>query len=163
MKNLESLQNQFIDAIYGAKNAKFFNQIKTSKSSKEELVNIYRNNMRVTLSNVLKITYPLVLQKIGTKKFEEFSQEFISKNRSQSNNLDEFGEEFADFFAAKNEEFLHDLAALEWLKQKSYLAKDSTFLDVFALQNLASEKLFDIRFELQPSCFLRVSNFNLLR
>ncbi len=162
MENLKKLQNQFIDAIYDQKNSEIFDEIKTGKASKEQLIDIYRNNMRVTLSNVLRITYPTILQKIGAEKFEEFAADFIAKHRSQSNNLDEFGAEFADFFSEKKEEFLQDLSQLDWLKQQSYLAPDLAPLDILALQNLAPENLFNIKFKLDPACFLLTSNYNLL-
>ena len=84
MENLKELQNQFIEAIYDQKNSEIFDEIKTGKASKEQLIDIYRNNMRATLSNVLRITYPTIFQKIGAEKFEEFALEFISKHRSQS-------------------------------------------------------------------------------
>jgi hypothetical protein len=156
------LQNQFIEAIYDKKNLEVFSEIKVGKASKQELVQIYRNNLFSNLSNALKITYEAVFNFLGAEKFHEIAAEFIRQNRSQSGNLDDYGENFYEFFAAKNEFFLSDLSKLEWLKQKAYLAKNSEIIDIKALQNVAPEKLFDLKFFLSESVFLMTSNHNLL-
>lgn len=158
---LARLQNQFIDAIYNQK-PEILALIKNGKAPKEELLDIYQNNLYSTLTNALRITYARVYQFVGEKNFKKFCQEFIKENRSRSGNLDDYGQNFADFLARKNENFLSDLAKLEWFKQQSYLAKDLPEFDLEELQKLPTEKLFDVKFQLHSSCFLLGSNYNLL-
>lgn len=112
--------------------------------------------------NALKITYPKIYHFLKEKNFKEFCQEFIKQNHSYSGNLDNYGENFAEFFAKKEDCFLSDLAKLEWLSHRSYLAKDVPAINIEELQKLPSEKLFDVKFKLHPSCFLIGSNYNLL-
>jgi hypothetical protein len=162
MKNLQELQNDFVKSLYHKDDLKILPEIKNSVIAKEELLNIYRNNLHENLKNTLKITYPKIYQLTKEKKFATFCQEFIKKNRSISGNLDDYGGNFCDFLAQQNELFLSDLAKLEWLGQKSYLAKNVDFLDIKALQELPPEKLFDVKFEINPSCFLLNSSYNLL-
>lgn len=162
MKNLANLQNDLIDNIYDEKKSSILKSIKVGKISKKNLLDIYRNNLYTTLTNALKITYPEIYKFLKEKKFTKFCQEFIKENRSQSGNLDEYGEVFANFLAIKNENFLSDLARFEWFKHLSYLVKDTKKIDIKKLQKLDSKNLFDVKFKLSPSCFLLFSNYNIL-
>ena len=165
MKNqvkLIDLQNKFVDSIYNKPNLEVLQFVKSSKISTQDLVGIYRNNLYSTLINALRITYPAVYGFLKQKKFEVICYDFIAENRSKSGNLDDYGSEFSDLLRKKNENFLCDLAKLEWLKHQAYLAKDSTLLDIEKLQKLKREKLLEVRFSLHPSCFFIESNYNLL-
>ena len=162
MKSLEILQNKFIDGVYDDTRLEVLELIASSKIPKEELLDIYRNNLYSTLTNTLIITYPKIYQLVGAIKFKEFCQEFIKLNRSGSGNLDDYGDGFANFFTEKEDGFLSDLAKLEWFKHRSYLAKDVPSLKIEELQQLSEEEIFDVKFKLHPSCFLFGSNYNLL-
>lgn len=162
MKKLSILQNQFIDGIYEKENTSLLFSIKDGKAPKTELIDIYRNNLYCNLHNVLRITYPKIYQYLGEEKFKKHAHEFIKQHRSQSGNLDEYGGNFANFFTKKNNQFLHDLAKMQWLEQLSYLAADAPTIVIEELQKMNPEKLFDVKFKLHPSCFLLQSSFNLL-
>lgn len=163
MEELKNLQNNLIEAIYCKEKSSFLVQIKAGKLPKAELIEIYRNNLYATLTNTLRLTYPRICQILSNEEFKKLCHEFIKNNRSQSGNLDDYGEDFFKFLQAKKEFFLSDLAKLEWLKQKSYLAKDAAQIDLEKLQKLSAEKLFEIKFKLHPSTFLLESSYNLLR
>ncbi len=161
-KKLTKIQNQFVEAIYNEKDAAILREIKTDGIPKEQLLEIYRDGVYATLLNVLKLTYPKVYGFLSEKKFKDLACEFTSKNRSKSGNLDEYGEEFGDFLLAKNEDFLAELAKMEWQIQASYLAGDGGVFDLPALQKLAPEELCEVRFELHPAVFIETSHYNLL-
>lgn len=162
MKTLKEIQNKFIDGAYDEGNLAVLSSIKDGKAPKEELLDIYRNNLYATLTNALRLTYPKIHQLVGEKKFKKFCLKFIKQNRSYSGNLDEYGENFSNFFVKKEDGFLSELAQVEWLKHKSYLAKDMPLFNIEKLQKLPQEKLFDVKLKLHPSCFLIDSNYNLL-
>lgn len=162
MTKLTALQNKFIDGVYDETKLDVLRLIKNGKAPKEELLDIYRNNLYTTLTNALRITYPKIYQFVGEKKFKEFCKEFIRRNRSYSGNLDDYGESFANFFTGVDKQFLRELSRLEWRKHKVYLAKDALPLNIKVLQNLPEEQLFDVKFKLHPSCFLIESSYNLL-
>lgn len=54
---LKKLQNNFVNALYGESSEDLLLSIKKGKLLKEELLDIYRNNLRETLINALQITY----------------------------------------------------------------------------------------------------------
>ena len=161
MIKIQDLQNKFVDGVYDKKKSAILKSIKNGKAPKEKLLDIYRNNLYGALTNALKITYPTICDFLKEDKFTEFCQEFIKENRSKSGNLDDYGEVFADFLTTKKEYFLSDLCRLEWLKHRSYLALDVENIDIEKLQNLDQEKLFDGKFDINPSCFLLASNYNI--
>ncbi len=162
MKKLIDLQNNFIDGIYNKPSKDLLLLIEDGKASKKELLDIYRNNLYSNLTNAIRITYPKVYEFLKEKKFAIFCKEFIKKQRSNSGNLDDYGEEFVKFLRRKKEYFLSDLAKLEWLQHQAYLAKDAAGIKIEKLQKLDQEKLFNIKFKLHPSCYLLASNYNLL-
>ncbi len=159
MKEIKEIQNNFIDGIYDNDN-KIFNSIKSSKISKNKLLEIYQNNLYCNLINALRLTYDYLYDYLGEKKFKEFALDFISKNRSKSTNLDDFGLNFAEFLKEKSE-FYHDLAKISYFKQIVYLGENEKDFDIESLQKLTPEKLFDVKFKMSKNCFLFTSKFSL--
>ena len=145
---LKKLQNNFVNALYGESSEDLLLSIKKGKLLKEELLDIYRNNLRETLINALQITYSEIHKNLGAKKFQKLCDEFIKKNRSRSSNLDDYGPEFNP---GLNSGFAGEV---EWLKHQSYLARDAKPLNLKKLKKLPPEKLFEVKFKLHPACFL---------
>ncbi len=159
MKEINEIQNNFIDGIYENDN-KIFDSIKSSRISKKELLRIYQNNLYCNLINALRLTYDYLYNYLKEEKFKEFALDFIAKNRSQSTNLDDFGLNFPEFLREKNE-FYHDLAKISYFKQIAYLGENEADFDIESLQKIKPEKLFDIKFKLSKNCFLFISKFSL--
>lgn len=141
---LKKLQNNFVNALYGESSEELLLSIKKGKLLKEESLDIYRNNLRETLINALRITYSEIHKNLGAKKFQKLCDEFIKKNRSRSSNLDDYGPEFNSGFCGE----------VERLKHHSYLARDAKPLNLKKLKKLPPEKLFEVKFKLHPACFL---------
>jgi len=161
MKNLKILQNQFIDGIF-KESDKILSSILEKNIDVNERLDIYRNNVYGALSNALRITFSHVFAVLKEKKFNKIAYEYIDKNRSNSGNMDDYGAGFPDFLQNKNE-FLADLARLDWLFLQAYLAKNETEIDLPYLQKLSPEKLGDIKFRITKSLYFLDSDFNLLK
>ncbi|MFT4967048.1 MAG: hypothetical protein ACI9CD_000043 [Candidatus Deianiraeaceae bacterium] len=157
-KEVKNMQNNFISHLYDEKNLDILPSIKNGKAPKEELLDIYRNNLFTNLTNALQLLYPRIYKYLGTEKFHNEAKKFIVNNRSQSGNLDNYGQGFLQ----NNNKFLHDLSQFEWLHHLSYLAKDNKELNVKALQTLEEDQLFNIKFKIHPSCFIHTSYYNFL-
>lgn len=161
MKTLSKLQNKFIDGVYGSDLA-VLDLVKFDKIKKRDLLGIYQNNLYQNLRHALKLTFENIYDFLGEEKFSDIAQKFIKNNRSQSGNLDEYGEGFARFLKDhKNGEFLCDLAQIDWLKQASYLAKNDTEINLEELRKIDGENFLELKFELSASCFLFESEFSL--
>lgn len=161
MSKLLKVQDQFVDAIYDENSKGALKFVKSDNIAKEKLIEIYREGVYETLLNCLRLTYPRVFDFLGKEKSREFSYEFIAKNRSKSANLDHYGEEFGEFLLQKGEDFLANLAKIEWCHQLAFLAKGSDFLDLEKLQNLSEEEICDVKFDLSPSFYVVESDYNL--
>jgi len=160
--NLLELQTNFINAIYHKPNLDILLEIKEGKAPKEELLGIYKNNLLGNLGNSLKLTFENVLRFLKEERFMELAMEYIVLHPSQSNNLDNYGENFSEFLFKKEGRFISDIAKLDWLKLQSYLAKNTPDIDLKSLQKLKPEDLFNLKFILNDSLFLLESNYNLL-
>lgn len=161
-ENLLKLQNEFVEALYNKKSVAVLKSIKADDQiPKEELIDIYRDGIYANLINALRLTYPRVYDFLKEKKFNEISRSFMKKYRSKSGNLDDYGGEFSEFLAKKEEFFLSKVAGLEWLSHQSYMANDAKLFDLPALQKLSAEELSDVKFDLHPAVFLTISKYNL--
>jgi hypothetical protein len=161
MKNLLELQNHFVAGIYSKESSELTNFIKESGIPKNELFDIYRNNVFGTLKNALRVTFPICLSFLKKKEELKILTNFIKKNPSKTNNLDDYGEEFSQFLIKQKYYFLGDLAKMEWLKQKSYLAKNDETINLERLQKLTEEELSKVKFKLGSSVFFLTSQYSL--
>lgn len=159
---LSKIQEKFIAAIYDKSNLEILPEIVSSDIPKEELVGIYRGNLVGNLVGALRLTFGGVLSFLKDEKFNKLANEFLFKNPSRSNNLDNYGEGFSDFLRQSESDFISDVAQIDWLKQKSYLAKNDETFDLETLKSIKPEDLFDLKFKLSASAFLFESDFNLL-
>lgn len=159
---LAELQENFISALYDKENDKIINEISLGNIPEIELIGIYRNNLEFNLVNSLKLTFLGVFRFLKEENFLELAREFVFKNPSLSNNLDDYGQGFIDFLRQEKDDFIADVAMIDWFKQQSYLAPNNDDFDLGKLQKLAHETLFDLRFLLSDSAFLLQSDFNLL-
>jgi len=159
---LSKLQEKFIGAIYDKTNIDVLGEIKSRGIPKEELIGVYRNNLTHNLVNSLKLTFENVFMYLKEDRFLELATEFVFKNPSKSNNLDDYGDSFGEFLLNTEGEFIAGVAKIDWLRQKSYLAKNDSEFDLESLQKVGPQELFDLKFVLSGSVFLLESDYNLL-
>ena len=159
---LSKIQEKFIQAIYDDNNHDILPEIKSRGIVKEELIGIYRNNLTYNLINSLKLTFENVLRFLKEDRFLQIANQFIFENPSKSNNLDDYGENFDEFLRNIEGDFIADVAKLDWLRQKSYLAKNDDEFDLESIREVGSEELFDLKFTLAQSVFLLQSDYNLV-
>lgn len=157
MKKLLELQNKFIDGVYDF-DQEILTEIKQKKIAKTRLLGVYQNNLYENLINALKITFKDVFDFLGEKKFRDISKKFIAKNRSKSGNLDDYGFEFIDFL---QDDFLHDLALINWKEQESYLGENDQEFSLKSFQDLDQEKFISLKFKMSKNCYFVTSKYNL--
>ena len=88
-----------------------------SMSEKEARLNVYRNNIVVSLIDALSDIFPVTQTLVGEEFFRAMAREYIQENLPKSPVISEYGQNFADFIAqfppAQSLPFLANLAALE--------------------------------------------------
>lgn len=88
-----------------------------SITEKEARLNVYRNNVFVSLIDALSDIFPVTQTLVGEDFFRAMAREYVQQSLPKSPVISEYGENFADFIAqfppAQSLPFLANLAALE--------------------------------------------------
>jgi hypothetical protein len=118
-------------------------------------LNIYRNNVAITLVEALRLAYPAVDKLVGPEFFRGVARAFIARHPPQTAYLNDYGAEFADFLGffgpAAELAYLPDVARLEWAVNLSLNAPDAPALDMAALADLAESDHGRVRFVRHPA------------
>jgi hypothetical protein len=122
---------------------------------------VYRNNNFISLTEVLKATFPVVCRLVGEPFFRYAADAFIHACPPRAPCLSEYGGDFADFLAgfapAQRLAYLADVARLEWAINEAYFAEDAPALDPARIAALPQEQYGALGFRLHPSCRLVAS------
>lgn len=126
---------------------------------------VYRNNVRLSLSEALADTFPVTQAMVGEEFFRAMAHSFVCAEPPKSPLLVLYGEHFPDFiqgFApAAGLPYLADLARLEMRYVKAYHAADAAPLALSELASLLGDEsaLPGVHFTLHPSLQLIRSRY----
>lgn len=168
MNTLHNLQSQFSAAVRADGPAVDIEEVLGSDAlTANRCMNIYRNNVTISLRDALKAVYPVIHKLVGDEFFSAMARDYVAKFPSRSGNLHEFGNHLADFigsFAPAGElVYLSDLANLEWAYHRVFHEKDGQLFNVEKLQKIAAADYGHLCFTLTPSCRLIRSPYPILR
>ena len=125
--------------------------------------NVYRNNTKVSLTDAICDSFPVVMQLVGEEFFRAMARVYVENNLPQTPLLIYYGGDFPDFIdgfePAKGLPFLSDVARVEWAWTMAYHAADKDPVGPDALQAFPAERLGDAKFVLHPSTHLLQSEF----
>jgi hypothetical protein len=124
---------------------------------------VYRNNSFISLTEVLKATFPVVCRLVDEQFFRYAADAFIRACPPRAPCLSEYGGDFADFLAgfapAQRVAYLPDVARLEWAINEAYFADDAPSLEPARIAALPQERYGALGFLLHPSCRLVASAY----
>lgn len=156
--SLKNIQQQFSRAIYEKNDASPFDCISEQGISKAARLQIYRDNVLITLTHTLQNIYPSIVKLVGEKFFKYAANEYIKAHPSTSGNLDNYGQYFADFLSSsasvKDYPYLSDVARLELARHTAYMAADARPINIKSLTQIPSERHETLTFTLHPSAHL---------
>jgi hypothetical protein len=128
---------------------------------------LYRNNLVISLTEALAAIYPVVQRLVGEDFFKVACREFIPMHPPRQAPLHQFGNVFPEFIRAfkpaSSLPYLADVAALEWAWHEAYHAADAGEFDTTALQQVSQTQYSDLRFALHPALRLVRSTYPLHR
>ncbi len=115
--------------------------------------NVYRNNLRITLRNALRTTFPAVEKLVGEDYFSALTLLYVERHPPRSPIMTEYGHDFAAFLSTfsplKDYPYLADVARIEFARVQAYHAADT---DNFRMDSEASAiAALDIPAMLHPS------------
>ena len=155
MHALRELQAEFRQALLGGGVPALDGLIREDGLATDARLDIYRNNVFVSLKQVLKDTFPVVCRLVGEGFFLYATDEFIRGNPPQQACLFAYGDRFADFLAGfppcRELVYLPDVARLEWLLNVAAHAADSTPPSPAALNSVAEADWPNLIFRLDAS------------
>jgi hypothetical protein len=128
---------------------------------------LYRGNVQANALKALANAYPVVAKLVGDDFFGGLAREFAAATPSSCSDLNEYGEELADFIAAfapaRELPYLCDVARLDWRVHRAHYAADAPLLDVAKLAAQPFDRADGARLVLHPACAIVRSPWPLAR
>lgn len=128
---------------------------------------LYRNNLVISLTDALAAEYPVVKRLVGEDFFKVTCREFIPAHPPRQAVLHEFGKAFPDFVRsfepASSLPYLADVAELERAWHEAYHAADAGPLDAALLQQVSQDRQAGLCFTLHPAVRLVKSEYPVYR
>lgn len=159
--DLYSLQKQFAAHIFNRNRVSIIGSFPYSNHEALVRLDIYRNNVFGNFSSVLSSIFGVTKKIVGDEKFAQLIEDYRQKYSSKNGNLDNYGNDFPRFLKKVKPAFLSDLARLELLFHLCYFASETKEFPLIEFKNLPPENFYDLRFELNPSCFLLASKYSI--
>ena len=154
MPSLRELESSFGRALLGDAQDALLELIAADGLASAARLGIYRNHVLVTLTDALKLTYPVVCRLVDERFFRYVADRYIRAHPPAAPCLFEYGESFAEFLAAfgpcQHLEYLPDVARLEWAINRALHADDVTTLDAARLREVPAERIGDVKLVLDP-------------
>lgn len=127
--HLAETQAEFVSAVLDAGRPAPAS-IEPGRDSERRLArfNIYRNNVFVTLIDVLEARFPAVSRLVGSEFFRPMARVYAGEQPSRAT-LAEYGQSFPAFIAAfgpaDDVPYLSDVARIEWARHEAFNARDA--------------------------------------
>ena len=132
----------------------------------ERRLQVYRNNLVVSLTAALEAVYPVVARLVGAGFFRQLARAFIVEHPSRSGNLHAFGRELPAWLrtsaSLQSLPYLGDVAALEWAFHEVYHEADAEPLDPARLAEVPTALQPALQLHLQPATRFVASPFPIL-
>jgi hypothetical protein len=128
---------------------------------------IYRNHFLVTLTDALKVVFPVVHRLVDERFFAYAAHEFLREHPPSSRCLGEFGGAFPDFLAGfppcAGLPYLGDVATLEWARSRAMQEDDPAPIAPSDLTDVTQDDRPRLQLALHPSLFLLRSSWSIDR
>lgn len=117
---------QLVNPQGSAATQQFTSQL-TGPFSAENLLQLYRNNFYISLSEYLEACFPTLVALVGEEFFQQLGKQFIKDHPLSEGSLEQYGAALADYIqnCPQTQElpYLVDICQLEWLLEqaKSYI------------------------------------------
>lgn len=121
-----------------------------------DILKVYRNGFFRTCIDVLRSSYPSVVQLVGEKYFTALAHVFVETHPPQAASLATYGEDFPRFIEASRDQhrldYLETIAVLDRAWSEVYFAGDRERADADRLSAMAADTraVVDLRCRLAP-------------
>lgn len=165
MSSLLRLQSQVAGAMIRGTDHAAAAMVVMDRIAPERRLAIHRNHYRISLTDALAATFPVLRQVVGDGIFTRAAAAFIRLQPPASPCLHEYGQAFPAFLAgfgpAAGRPRLTDLGRFEWAINRAFHAEERAPLAAARLMDFTAESVDHLVFSPQPSLALIRSPFAL--
>ncbi|MDD1795657.1 DNA-binding domain-containing protein [Enterovibrio sp. ZSDZ42] len=160
--DLASLQRQFGDALHYQPHEL---PVEHGVTSPDALLQVYRNNFVMTLSECLTVVYPVVKALVGDVCFDAIARQHVLHTQMKDACVDRYGEGFNHTITAipniiEAVPYLADIATLEWhIQTVNQAVVPPAPFPVDALALVPPEEFGDIHLHVSPAAKIIQSDF----
>jgi len=163
MLQLRDLQSAFARYLADGEAAPLVPAVASDGVSAAHRMQIYRNHLRISLSEALAATYPVVRRLLGDTCFGAFAKRYAVERPPSAPCLFEYGAGLAEFLEQFPEladfPYLPDVARLEWALNRAAHADETPALDPCRLAALDTAAFDRAVLLLHPSVTLLASPY----
>ncbi len=167
MPSLGELQRELARAVFELEPESAALSVRPDGLSPRDRLQVYRNNIYVSLCEALEAIFPAVRRLVGEEFFRAAAHRYIRAHPSAEGNLHGFGKGFARFlegFAPARElVYLPDVARLEWGCHEVFHGAEHPPLELSKLAAVPPADYGRLRFVLHPASRLVGSPYPVLR
>jgi len=131
--------------------------------SNKELMQLYRNNFYISISDYLKACFPTVMTLVGTEFFEQLAKAFIIAKPLEQASIELYGSQFSEYIThckqADSVPYLADIALLDWSYDRAKTAFEFSDFPFEKLTSLTNEEQLNISFSLVEHTVLIKSKY----
>jgi hypothetical protein len=159
---LRELQQSFAQAVLDREGPPPAGLV-SDRLSASDRFSAYRNNVVVSLVNVLAAAFPATMAMAGQENFRFAASLFVRAHPPSQARLLAYGADFPTwlgrFKPAESKPWLAELARLEWARNEALFAADAEPIRIETLAGLPPESIPALRFDLLPSARLVASDW----
>ncbi len=167
MPSLREVQRAFVADVFTGQSHSLGRDIVAQTFPGERLLQIYRNNMYLSLTEVMRAVFPVISRLVGEGFFRYLSHEFVNHFPSRSGNIQHFGSHLPAFLEtfepAAELPYLPDVGRLEWAWHEVYNAAEHAPFSPHRLARIPPNRFGELRFALHPASRMLESDFPILR
>jgi hypothetical protein len=164
--SLRKLQLAFKNTLLGDEKISLRSHIEQNGLTPKQRIQIYQNNVFLTLTTALKNTYPTIHQILTEPSFLAIANHYIARYPSNFGNISSFGMHFGKFLtnfpAIKSLPYLKEIANLEWAYHEVFHEEEVEYFVLDKLKTVSAEKYSQIKFNLNPACRLLSGQYTIL-
>ncbi len=155
MPSLSEIQQQLVGCLRDPATPVPAFLARPTETVPERRLNVYRNNVTVSLIEALGASFPAVRKLVGEDFFKALARAYIVQEPPRTPLLIHYGGTFGDFIEgftpAASVPYLADVARLEWLQLCATHARDAAPVGIDGLAGLAERQVASATLELHPS------------
>ncbi|MGB1239462.1 MAG: putative DNA-binding domain-containing protein [Pseudomonadales bacterium] len=121
----------------------------------DQLLQVYRNNFTLSLSDYLQACFPVTEALVGEAFFAQLAKAYVREVPLEQPSIESYGAQFSWFIAqcpqTRELEYLADIAALEWSVDRAKQTLELSGFPFAQLESLNAQQQEQLCFTLHPS------------